>query len=119
MIERRKKRRFELQLSCEIVHAPSGLRIRGETRNVSSSGVLFTSKERVAVGDAIDCLIAFPRFRRARRDVQLQCAGRIVREDPDLVFAASLERYAFVRVRRESTVHSGLLIDILDSIRRA
>jgi len=101
MIERRKKRRFEIQLGCEIVHLSSGLKTKGWTKNVSSSGVLFTSEERVAVGDSIDYRIALPRFQRARRDVQLQCAGTVLREDPNLAFAASLDRYEFVRVRRQ------------------
>ena len=98
MIERRKKQRFDLQLGCEIVHVASGLRIRGWTKNVSSSGVLFTSEERVAVGDSIDYLISFPRLRRARRDVQLHCTGIVLREDPDLAFAASMEWFRFTRV---------------------
>jgi len=100
MIERRKKQRFELRLGCEIVHAASGLRIRGWTKNVSASGVLFTCEERVAVGDAIDYLIMFPRFRRSRRDVQLRCAGIVLRADEDQDFVASLDRYEFVRVPR-------------------
>jgi len=100
MNERRKKQRFDLRLGCEIVHVASGIRTRGWTKNVSASGVLFTSEERVAVGDAIDYLIMFPRFRRSRRDIQLHCVGTVVREDLDLVFAASLDRYEFVRVTR-------------------
>lgn len=100
MSERRKRRRFELRLRCVIVHASSGLRTNGETRNVSSSGVLFTSDEPVPVGASIDCLISFPRFRRARRDVQLRCAGTVLREGPNLTFAASLDRYELVRLKR-------------------
>jgi hypothetical protein len=98
MSERRKRRRFELQLRCVITTVSSGLTTNGETKNVSSSGVLFTSEEPVPVGALIDCLIAFPRFRRARRDVQLRCVGTVLREDPNLAFAASLDRYEFVRI---------------------
>jgi hypothetical protein len=119
MIERRTRRRFELRLGCEIVPRSSGLSTRGWTKNVSSSGVLFTAEERIAIGDSIDYLIMFPRFRRARRVIQLQCAGRVLREDPDLVFAASLDSYKFVRARRQSTSQDDLLIDVLDAIRRA
>ena len=118
MIERRKKRRFEIRLGCEIIHPASGLRIRGWTKNVSSSGVLFTSEERVTVGDAIDYLIRFPRFRRSRRDVQLRCTGTILREDVNLAFAVSLDRYEFVRVTRLGSP-DGLLIDALDSVQSA
>jgi hypothetical protein len=97
MMERRNKRRFELRLSCEILRTSSGVRTRGETRNVSSSGVLFTVEERIAVGESIDYLITFPRFRRARRNIQLLCSGRVLREDLNLTFAASLERHRFAR----------------------
>jgi hypothetical protein len=100
MIERRTKRRFDVRLGCEIVHLATGLRTRGWTKNLSSSGVLFTCEERVSVGDAIDYLIMFPRFRRSRRDIHLHCAGTVVREDLGLAFAASLDRYEFVRVTR-------------------
>jgi len=102
MNERRKKQRFDLRLGCEIVHVASGIRTRGWTKNVSASGVLFTSEERVSVGDAIDYLISFPRFRRSRRDIQLHCAGIVLREDPDRAFAASMEWYRFTRVKRQS-----------------
>jgi len=102
MIERRKKQRFDVRLSCEIVDAASGLRTRGWTKNLSSSGILFISEERVSVGDAIDYLISFPRFRRSRKDIQLHCAGVVLREDPDLAFAASMEWYRFTRVKRQS-----------------
>jgi hypothetical protein len=100
MIDRRKKRRFELRLGCEIIHAASGLKTRGWTKNVSSSGVLFTSEEHVIVGTSIDYLLQFPRFYRARRDTQLHCTGIVLREDMNLTFAASLDRYEFVRVAR-------------------
>jgi len=100
MIERRRKQRFPLRLGCEIVHVASGLRTKGWTKNVSASGVLFTSEERVVVGDSLDYRIMFPRFRRARRDVQLHCAGVVLREDGNLDFAVSLDRYEFVRVAR-------------------
>lgn len=118
MIERRKKRRFELRLDCEVVHAPSGFRAKGWTKNVSSSGVLFTSENRVSVGDPIDYLIVFPHFRRSRRDIQLRCAGRILRQDSDLAIAVSLDRYEFVRVARP-VPEKDLLVDVLDPVQRA
>ena len=104
MTDRRKKQRFELRLSFEIVKTSLGLRTRGETINVSSSGVLFTAEERIAVGDSIDYLITFPRFRRTRRNVQLLCSGRVLREESQLTFAASLDRHTFAR---EWTLTSG------------
>ena len=71
----------------------------GETKNVSSSGVLFTSDASIAVGEPIEYLITFPRPAGSRLDVRLRCVGTVLREDPELKFAATLERYEFVRGR--------------------
>ena len=117
MIERRKKRRFELCLACEI-YAPSGFRTKGWTKNVSSSGVLFSSEERFTVGTPIDYLIAFPRFRRSRRDLHLRCAGIVLREVGDSAFAVSLDRYEFVRVARLAPEQNSL-VDVLDAVQSA
>lgn len=70
----------------------------GETKNVSSSGVLFTSKDRVPVGDPIEYVITFPKVPGSRSEVRLRCVGKVLREDAEAAaFAATLERYEFVR----------------------
>jgi hypothetical protein len=70
----------------------------GETKNVSSSGVLFISKERIPVGDPIEYLITFPKAPGSRSEVRLRCVGKVLREDLESsAFAATLERYEFVR----------------------
>jgi len=48
------------------------------------------------VGESIEYMITFPRTPGARKDVRLRCVGKVVREDTQS-FAASLERYEFVR----------------------
>ena len=63
---------------------------------MSSSGVLFTAKDRVAVGDPIEYMITFPKAPGAR-EVRLRCVGKVLREDTDTAFAATLERYEFIR----------------------
>lgn len=73
------------------------MKVAGETKNVSSSGVLFTSETSVVVGDPIEYLITFPRPAGSKSEVRLRCVGKVLREDPELKFAVTLERYEFVR----------------------
>src|ERR1700720_4086756 len=96
MMEQRKHQRFELRLPFEVVTNGSRLKVRGETRNVSSAGVLFTTESQLPLGEAIEYMIPFPRTPGTRRDVRLRCVGKVIREGSQS-FAASLERYEFVR----------------------
>jgi hypothetical protein len=97
MIEQRKHQRFELRLPFEVVQNGSPSKVRGETRNVSSAGVLFTSDSQLPLGESIEYLITLPRTPGARKDVRLRCVGKVLREDAQSAFAASLERYEFLR----------------------
>jgi hypothetical protein len=96
MMEHRRHQRFEMRLPLEIIRQGTA-RVMGETRNVSSTGVLFMAPEHVQVGDAIEYLITFPRAPGARAQVRLRCVGKVLREDAASGFAATLERYEFVR----------------------
>lgn len=64
---------------------------------MSSSGVLFTSDSPVPVGEPIEYLITFPRIPGSRSEVKLRCVGKVLRQDRESAFAATLERYEFVR----------------------
>ncbi len=97
MTEQRKHQRFNLRLPFQIVGSAKAVKTSGETKNVSSSGVLFTSKTPVAVGDPIEYVITFPKAPGARSEVRLRCVGKVLREDEQLAFAATLERYEFQR----------------------
>ena len=98
MTEQRKNQRFDLRLPFQIVGSGTHVKTNGETKNVSSSGVLFTSKAPVPVGDAIEYLITFPKAPGARAEVRLRCVGKVLRQDQESsAFAATLERYEFVR----------------------
>ena len=97
MTEQRKNQRFDLRLPFQIVGSGTNARINGETKNVSSSGVLFTSKAPVPVGDAIEYMITFPKAPGARSEVRLRCVGKVLRQERESAFAATLERYEFVR----------------------
>jgi hypothetical protein len=96
--EQRKNQRFDLRLPLEIVGGGQLPHANGETRNMSSAGVLFTSSARMPVGESIEYFITFPKAPGARSEVRLRCVGKVVREDLDTeAFAATLERYEFLR----------------------
>lgn len=97
MIEQRKNQRFELKLPFEILGPAARTKVTGETKNLSSSGVLFSTPAPVPVGEPIEYMITFPRSASAHAEVRLRCVGKIVRETSDAGYAASLERYEFVR----------------------
>jgi PilZ domain len=97
MIEQRKHQRFDLRLPFEVVRNGSPMKVRGETKNLSSAGVLFTAESQISLGESIEYLITLPRTPGTRRDVRLRCVGKILREDAESAFAASLERYEFLR----------------------
>ena len=60
MNEQRKNQRFDLKLPFEIIGDGTSAKARGETKNVSSAGVLFTSEGAVAVGAPIRVLHHVP-----------------------------------------------------------
>lgn len=97
VIEQRRNQRFELRLPFEIVRAGANFTITGETKNVSSSGVLFTATDPIVLGEPIEYLITFPKAPGSTAEVRLRCIGKVLRSDPESAFAATLERYEFVR----------------------
>ena len=99
MIEQRRNQRFDLRLPLEIIRAGASLNAGGETKNVSSSGVLFTTQVSVEVGEPIEYCITFPKTPGSRSLVKLHCVGKVLRNDPEATFAATLERYEFQRAQ--------------------
>ena len=95
--DQRKNQRFELKLPFELIRTGTHAKTIGETKNLSSSGVLFTSSAAIEIGEPIEYLITFPRPAGSRTEVRLRCVGKVLREDPDSKFAATLERYEFLR----------------------
>jgi hypothetical protein len=96
-MEQRKNQRFDLHLPFEIIDGPAKTKSKGETRNVSSCGVLFTSKAPVEIGTSIEYMITLPKASGTRSEVRLRCIGKVVRSEQPSRFAATLERYEFVR----------------------
>jgi hypothetical protein len=108
--EQRKTKRFEIQLPLELVRAGSEPISRaGETRNMSSGGVLFTSEAEMPVGDSIEYLVTLPSA-MAGNPVRLRCMGKVIRNqgmqpaEPaaarrPFAIAATLDRYEFIRAK--------------------
>lgn len=97
MTEQRKSRRFELKLPLEITRAGSDhVRRLGETRNVSSAGVLFSLDFMLPLGESIEYIITLPVNRDGASTVRLRCMGKVVRHET-YGAAATLERYEFIR----------------------
>ena len=97
MTEQRKHQRFELRLPFEVVRNGSPLTVRGETKNMSSAGVFFIAEGQLPLGESIEYLITLPRTPGMHKDVRLRCVGKILREEYRSAFAATLERYEFLR----------------------
>jgi hypothetical protein len=100
MIEQRKNQRFDLRLPFELVRGGVASKAVGETRNVSSTGVLFKADAAMEIGQSIEYFITFPKAPGSHAEVRLKCVGKVVRGDEQhAAFAATLERYEFVRAR--------------------
>jgi hypothetical protein len=77
-----------------------GLRLSdsGFTKNISSSGVLFSAERELVVGGAIEFVITL--IAEKTHPVTLKCVGKVVRRqrvNGTSDVAATVERYEFVR----------------------
>lgn len=103
MREQRKTHRYDLKLPFELIRTGSKhVGKTGETRNLSSGGVLFTTDADVAVGQPIEFVITLQTGEDGS-SVQLRCVGKVVRIErrhdsskPPTV-AATVERFEFIR----------------------
>jgi PilZ domain len=105
--EQRSAKRFDLRLPFELLRSGAlAIHHRTETKDLSSSGVKFSSESQLPVGDAIEYLITLPGNNRDGSAVRLRCLGTVVRLEPNhrrsqkdrpFDIAATLERYEFVR----------------------
>jgi len=96
MTEQRKNQRYDLRLPCEIQRTAKPP-LLAETRNMSSAGVLFTAPGHVSVGETIEYFVTFPKPAHSPVEIRLRCVGKILRTQERSSFAASLERYEFLR----------------------
>jgi hypothetical protein len=105
-MEQRRTRRFTLQLPLSITRSGAErVTLAGETKNISSSGVLFTSEREPDLGGPIEYLITLSH--EGPQPVTLRCMGKVLRAEPVVPtgrlaafqVAATLERYEFLRDR--------------------
>ena len=105
-MEQRRTRRFQLELPMSIVRAGAErMALPGLTRNISSSGVLFTARAEPDLGGPVEYVIALNEG--GPHPVSLRCVGKVLRSectqpssDPErraYQIAVTLERYEFVR----------------------
>jgi hypothetical protein len=74
--------RFPLHLAASV--KTQGSAYSAETENISANGVLFAMDNDVPVGSMVDFTILLPaEVVGARRDVQIDCRGRVVRSFED------------------------------------
>jgi hypothetical protein len=74
--------RFPLHLSASV--RSQGSAYAAETENISANGVLLAMDNDVPVGSMVDVTILLPaEVVGARRDVQVDCRGRVVRSFED------------------------------------
>jgi PilZ domain len=112
-MEQRRTRRFQLELPLSITRSGSArVTFSGLTRNISSSGVLFTAGGGPDLGVPIEYVIVL--HGGGPQPVRLRCVGKVVRAEPTLGgpnepdgsfrIAATLERWEFVRDRLSEAV---------------
>ena len=105
-MEQRRTRRFQLELPLSITRTGAErVTLAGLTKNISSSGVLFTLERETDVGGPIEYVIALNHD--GPQAVSLRCMGKVLRTDRvrtntemdpvNYQVAATLERYEFVR----------------------
>jgi len=74
--------RFPLHLSASV--KSGGTAYSAQTENISANGVLLAMEKDVPVGSMVDFTILLPAdIVGARRDVQIDCRGRVVRSFED------------------------------------
>jgi len=111
-MEQRRTRRFKLQLPLEITRTGADrIAAVGFTKNISSTGVLFTTEREPDLGGPIEYIITLNQD--GTQTVNLRCIGKVLRTDriesgreevPAYQIAATLERYEFVRGAAEAAI---------------
>jgi hypothetical protein len=104
-MEQRRTRRFKLRLPLSITRSGAErVTLGGFTKNISSTGVLFTAEREPDLGGPIEYVITLNR--EGAQAVNLRCIGKVLRAEPAengvepipaFQVAATLERYEFVR----------------------
>jgi hypothetical protein len=101
VVERRKRRRFDLRLPCQLVRIRGRFEHRdGETKNISSTGALLKMGFVAEVGDALEYVIRMPAPDETQ-DIRIRCFGTVVRCDLTEI-AVAFQQYEFERISGKS-----------------
>jgi hypothetical protein len=97
-MELRKNQRFDLRLPYEISRAGYRAKVTGNTRNLSSCGILLATSTLIPLGEKIEYSITLPQAPGADAQVKIKGIGRISRRLPEEgLLAVSIESYELVR----------------------
>lgn len=117
MVDQRKARRFPIRLPVRVVRVGSEPFLgEGETRNLSSRGVLFVADSGMKVGECIEYIISLPASQSGEGSAELFCLGKVLRASESssepgsgraYAVAATLERYEFLRLARQRDAADG------------
>jgi hypothetical protein len=94
--ERRGTSRFPLheEVRYKLVHGKVITTGVGKTLNIGSSGVLFTTEERLPVGRTVELSVNWPARLDGTCPLKFVATGRVVRAEDDRA-AVRIERYEF------------------------
>lgn len=102
--EKRRARRFPMTLPVALkVEVAEHKETTVQTRDVSSSGVLFEFASPIEVGTALEFVLTLPEEITKGSSVRIKCMGKVVRvdrgqaENRRVGIAATIERYEFLR----------------------
>jgi PilZ domain len=79
-IERRRNRRFPISLKLRYLLSRS-VNGEGQVCDMSSSGLLFQSRELLPIGGSIEVILAWPFLLNGDCPLQLRIEGRVLRSD--------------------------------------
>ena len=83
MSEHRTGKRFPLQLPIKIHEEDSGAELKGVTTDLSAAGVYIKADASLEVGSNVEFEITLPtEVTGGKKNVVMQCRGRVVRSDP-------------------------------------
>jgi hypothetical protein len=104
MLDRRGTSRFPLQeeLQYRLVNRSNRITGVGRTLNIGSSGILFTTEERLPLGRTVEISVNWPARLGGTCPLKFVALGRVVRADADKA-AVRIERYEF-RTRATSAL---------------
>ena len=95
--ERRSTTRFPVQeeVKYKILHGKSEKSIgSGETLNIGSGGILFTTEEKIPVGRMVELSVNWPARLGGTCPLKFVATGRVIRSDANKA-AVRIERYEF------------------------